>query len=505
MKGKRSGKFLNFALITVCVLSVFAIGGLALYNHSISKEQFFSGTYINGTNVGGMNIEDATNIVQAGFNSVIDEISVTLTYQDKVWHYGYKDFEVVDDFYPLVEDAYNSVMSSNIFERRIKKKALMQKNGNINISYRKMLGGFGEKLDIISNEIHQELKEPCVIFQPNEKHVFKYNEGQDEVVVDKQALENMIDDAFKQSKAITVSIPTLTQKPIQTIEQLKEKTKLRAEFSTSYANSTNNRKNNVKMALGAFNGLVIEPEEEVSFNAKTGARTAENGYKPANIILNGMYIEGSGGGVCQASTTLYNALVLSNIEILEVSKHSLPASYVPLALDAMVSEGVSDLKFKNNTNSPIYIKAWGDNTSVYVRIYGEGFENGEYYKTRSEFVKTIPHLGDRIVADTTGEYSNKVTFKGEYLRLKYPHEGYEANAYLQRYSKDGELIDEKLIRHEIYHPQEGIIIEGIEDVYEGITIPKNDVKFIPPQNSSKTNGDNIANVIKGPNGEKYNP
>ena len=104
-----------------------------------------------------------------------------------------------------------------------------------------------------------------------------------------------------------------------------------------------------------------------------------------------------------------------------------------------------------------------------------------------------------------GEYSNKVTFKGEYLRLKYPHEGYEANAYLQKYSADGTLIEEKLIRHEIYNPQEGIIVEGMEDVYEGITIPDNDVKFIPPQVSSKTNKDNVGSVISGNNNEKYNP
>ena len=137
-------------------------------------------------------------------------------------------------------------------------------------------------------------------------------------------------------------------------------------------------------------------------------------------------------------------------------------------------------------------------------MFGLKLFDGEYFKTRSEFIKTIPHMGDRIIADT-GEYSNKVTFKGEYLRLKYPHEGYEANAYLQKFSKDGELLEEKLIRHEIYQPQEGIIIEGTEDVYAGISLPENDVKFIPPQVASKTNKDNVKNVISGNNNEKYNP
>lgn len=280
---------------------------------------------------------------------------------------------------------------------------------------------------------------------------------------------------------------------------------LLSRYSTSYAKSTNNRKSNVKTALGAFNGQIFEAEEEVSFNEITGARSKENGYKPANIILNGVYVEGSGGGVCQASTTLYNALLLAGLEITEVSKHSLPSSYVPLALDAMVSEGIADLKFVNNTNSQIYIKTWGDNENVYVEIYGLKNSNGEYYKTRSEFIRSIPHMGDRIVPDSTGEYSNKVTFKGEYLRIKYPQEGYEAKAYLQRFSSDGTLLEEKLIRHETYKPQEGIIIEGTEELYDGITLPDNDVKFIPPQSSSNTNSNNVSNKISGTNGEKYNP
>lgn len=503
-KNKKNGKWLNFIVVLIAVLSVLAISVFALHNNAVAKAEFYNGATINGVNVGGMNVKDATNVVQTNFSSVIKDLSVTLRYKDKVWEYTSKDFEVVDDFYSIVDNAYNEITSNNFFERRLKYKEFKANNKNINISYRSMLGGFSEKLDIVSNEIYQELKEPHVEFLPDNERLFSYREGQSEVVVDRTALESLIDNAFIGSKKIFVEVPVIVTEPENNTEDLKKQTKLRAEFSTSYANSTANRKINIKTALSAFNGKIVMPEEEVSFNATTGARTKENGYKPANIILNGIYVEGSGGGVCQASTTLYNALLLANLEIVEVSKHSLPASYVPLALDAMVSEGISDLKFKNNTTSPIYIKAWGDNKNAYVQIYGLEFENGEYYKTRSEFIKTLPHMGDRIISDT-GEYSNKVTFKGEYLRLKYPHEGYEANAYLQKYSSGGELLEEILIRHEIYQPQDGIIIEGTEDVYDGVTLPKNEVKFIPPQGTSSTNGQNIKNVISGTNNEKYNP
>lgn len=505
MKENKSKRGVFWGVVLLSALSIFAIGVFAYYNYSINNNKFYIGTSINGVDVGGMDVQSATNMLQTNLISKADEIEISLGYKGKNWSFTAVDFEMTHDLMPFVEDAYVSVSSNNILERRLKIRELKQNNGQMFISYRKLLGGFDEKIDMICDEIYEELKEPTVEFDPASTMVFKYTSGQNEVAVNREELECLIDEAFTRSNKIFVEIPIIETRPSQTVDELRAKTKLRSEFSTSYSNSTADRKSNIKTALGSFNGKVIMPDEEVSFNETTGARTKQNGYKPANIILNGIYVEGSGGGVCQASTTLYNALLLSNIEILEVNKHSMPASYVPLGFDAMVSEGISDLKFKNNTGEPIYIKTWGDKSCAYVQIFGPPFENGEYYKTRSEFVRTLPHPGDRIVKDTDGEYSNKVTFKGEYLRLKYPHEGYEANAYLQHYNANGELIDERLIRHEIYLAQEGIIIEGTEDVYDGVSIPPNDVKFIPPQVNSNTNGENVSNIINGATNEKYNP
>lgn len=505
MQRKKSGRLFNLGLILFSGVCVLIISGFAIYNYNVSAEGFYRGTTINGINVGGMNVAEATNVVQTEFNNSLANLSINLTYKDKEWTFKGKDFEIVDDFTPFVQQAFNDVSSNNFLERRLKIKKLKSNGGKINLNYTLVLGGFDEKINVVCNEIYQELIEPTVVFKPDEKNMFEFVEGQSEIAVNTEALKDLINSELQESKNISVQIPVTEKKPEKLANELKDATSLRAKFTTSYKSSTSSRKSNVLTALKCFNGMVVMPEEEISFNATTGARTKENGYKPANIILNGMYVEGSGGGVCQASTTLYNALLLGGIQIVEVNKHSMPASYVPLGLDAMVSDGASDLRFVNNTNSPIYIKTGGDDSNVYVNIYGIAHENGEYYKTKSEFVKTLPHPGDRIVVDEKGEHASKVTFKGEYLRLKYPKEGYEAKAYLQRFSASGELIEEVLIRHEFYLPQEGIIIEGTEDVYEGITLPKNDVKFIPPQSGSVANKNNINSIIYGEHGEKYNP
>ena len=158
----------------------------------------------------------------------------------------------------------------------------------------------------------------------------------------------------------------------------------------------------------------------------------------------------------------------------------------------MVSEGYADLVFKNNLDTPIYIKTYCDSTSANVEIYGQPFKEGISIKTRSELVKILPHNGDNIISDKNGEYSNKVLYKGEYFRLKYPQEGYESKGYLQYY-KNGELIEEKLIRHDHYQPQNGILIEGTFDLEDGMTLPQSNVKYISPQ---KVTSQTIENAKK---------
>ena len=170
--------------------------------------------------------------------------------------------------------------------------------------------------------------------------------------------------------------------------------------------------------------------------------------------------------------------------MLQANHHSLPASYVPLSFDAMVSEGLSDLIFKNNLDTPIFIKSYGTDSKAVVEIYGEPFKDGISIQTRSEIIKILPHSGDEIITDQEGKYSDKVLYKGEYFRLKYPQEGYETKGYIQ-YLKDGQVIEEKEIRHDRYSPQNGIIIEGNFTPEEGMILPENNVKYISPQKITK--------------------
>ena len=484
----KSNKSSFIWLIAVAFIAVGLLLFCQFYFGTFSSSStFYQNTRINGVDVSGLNKEEACAKLSQSLLENKDKVSITLKNGDKTWTLNGSEFEIVGNF----DDALDQILTGNegnIFENKKSVDSIKSKGLSINLPYQSLYGGVEEKIDDIVSEVEREPIEAKVVFNPNQDEMFKLSDSENGIKVDRPALDEALNEAFASGDNYTINIPFSEITPEKSLENALEKIEMRSSFKTNYAKSTNNRKSNIKLALSAFNGMIVEPEQEVSFNKTTGPRTAENGYKDGKIIFNGSYVSGMGGGVCQASTTLYNALIRSDIEIVSVCHHTLPASYVPLSFDAMVSEGYADLVFKNNLNSPIYIKAYGTDTEAVVEIYGAPLEYSEI-KTRSELVKVLAHGGDKVITDKDGKYSNKVIYKGEYYRLKYPQEGYESKGYLEYY-KDGKLVNEKEIRHDCYPSQNGLIVEGSGTLEEGMTLPASNVKYINPQKVTKETVEN---------------
>lgn len=143
-----------------------------------------------------------------------------------------------------------------------------------------------------------------------------------------------------------------------------------ARFTTHYG-ETGNRRKNIETACAHINGTVLKPGDVFSYNKIVGPREGENGFRVAPVIVNGRLEPGMGGGVCQTSTTLYNAVLLSDLKIVERSHHAFPVHYVPPGRDATVAYGDKDFRFQNNTDSPIAIAADGTGGRVQMRIFGK--------------------------------------------------------------------------------------------------------------------------------------
>lgn len=233
-----------------------------------------------------------------------------------------------------------------------------------------------------------------------------------------------------------------------------QKQVLRAEFSTDYSKSTSERKHNIALAAKTLDNTFLDVNGEFSFNRKVGARTEKRGYKSAKIIVNGEFVDGVGGGVCQVSTTLYNAALQAGLHITEVHAHSLSVSYVKPSCDAMVNSGSADLRFINNTHNPVIIKAAADGSKLTFKIYGEPMT--EKYKIKSVVKEEIlPKF--TVIYDKSGEYPD--LFAGEQRILNYGKKGYISEGYLVKIV-NGKVVSSSRVRRDKYLSIDGIIVEG---------------------------------------------
>ena len=227
----------------------------------------------------------------------------------------------------------------------------------------------------------------------------------------------------------------------------------RASFCTGYSSSTQERKHNIKLASKSIDKTLVDVGGEFSFNLVVGERTKKRGYKKAKIIINGEFADGIGGGVCQVSTTLYNAVLLAGLEMVEYHPHSLPVSYVAPSFDAMVNSSYADLKFRNNTKNPIIIRAYANDDRLNIVILGEKML--EKYERESVVVKTIPSIIDKVF-DEKNEYPD--VFKGEVRQVKFGKEGYISQGYLVKVL-NGKRTNKK-IRQDKYNATRGLIVYG---------------------------------------------
>lgn len=242
-------------------------------------------------------------------------------------------------------------------------------------------------------------------------------------------------------------------KPTRTAEQLSAYTKLRASFSTSYVGSADERKHNVELALSRINGAVIESGKEFSFNGTVGRRTTANGFLPAKIIVGGKYTEGVGGGVCQASTTVYNCALRAGLKITKVSRHSLVPTYVAPSFDAMVNGSWSDLRFVNDTDGPLFIRTH----------CSDGVANVEMYSTklpyeiecRSVTVSMGERPADEEFVDDERKYTEGME-SGEKVRVSGGAPAVESEGYLVKRFPDGRT-EETLIRKDKYVASAGSV------------------------------------------------
>ena len=266
--------------------------------------------------------------------------------------------------------------------------------------------------------------------------------------IDRERLYTDIISALKGNQYPCINVCYRTVEPTPSSEILSA-IKQRSRFSTDCTNNPD-RKNNIALALGKFNGLRVNPGEQVSFNQIVGRRSAASGFREAKIIINGEYVDGIGGGVCQVSTTIFNAAVQAGLQITESHHHSLRSSYVPLGHDAMVS-GSADLRFVNNTGAPIYFETSFHDHRLTATIYGRDKGPNISYRLDTAVTKTLEPK-DKWVDDldtTMLKDYKKHPEQYDKILVKTGSIGHVVDTYIETY-QGSKRLSRKLLRRNTY-------------------------------------------------------
>lgn len=295
----------------------------------------------------------------------------------------------------------------------------MGKQGNVLRRYREASGlqssgrGHDIHLSFDDKAINKVFDEKCVIYdKPSSNATLKRENGQFIIeggepgeTLDREAsirtLKALLKNGWTDTK-VDVELVVKKDQPKGSREDFEKMKDVLGTFTTKYTSSGASRVANVTTGCKHIDGTILYPGEEFSAYKTVMPFTEENGYKMAGSYLNGQVVESLGGGICQVSTTLYNAVLLAELEVLERHNHSMEVNYVDPSADAAIAESAGkDFRFRNNTDGPIYIegKTTGDKTITFT-IYGkETRDPGRKVSYESEVISEIVPEGDKLIAD----------------------------------------------------------------------------------------------------------
>lgn len=285
---------------------------------------------------------------------------------------------------------------------------------------------------------------------------FKIVPGHDGQAINKEEAVEKIEQYLSSGLSggnTTVELPVDVTKPRGDAETLGKLTDVLGTFTTKYYSSGKDRCTNVANGCRLINGHTLYPREQMSVSQTISPMTEENGYALAGSYLNGLVVESFGGGICQVSTTLYQAVLRAELQVDERYNHSMVVNYVAHSGDAAIAEGIKDFKFTNNQSTPIYIEGYTtpDKTITFT-IYGiETRPSNRKLEFESVDLEEIQPEGEKVVADST--------LPAGTTRKQSAHIGYKSE-YYKIVKVDGEETERTLVNRSTYQAVPAILTVG---------------------------------------------
>lgn len=391
-------------IILFSLLIVLVFGSAMLF---LSGDKISPNVSIDGLDVGRMTMEEAMLELKDTFGDNLNETYIPLKLGDRIWQLKFVDINYSYDYEKAVAEAYRITREGNVFKRYMDSINVRLNKRDVDLGFSYEKANITKFLDNISKEIDKDPVDATIRLVSGKFQITDEKPGS---MLNKEKAIEMI--AFNID---TKSIETI-ELPVEAIEAQIKKSDLSnitdklGEFSTSFNAGNQSRTYNIKLATKSVTDVLVKPGETFSLNKTIGPRLAKFGYKTAKIIINNEYVDGIGGGICQVSTTLYNAALLSNLKIVERKNHSLPSDYISMGRDATISGDYIDMKFMNTTKYPLYIYGEVKGSQVRFSIYGKNENQGRQIKIKTEILKKIePKI--KIIEDNSLPVGTKIIEK----------------------------------------------------------------------------------------------
>ncbi len=393
--------FDNFAFINGELLRYdkSAVASYKQYREYLQSDAIYPGVFIDGTHVGGMTRAQAESALQSGGSDAVRPFSLTVNIGNKSWTLDNANIPATRDLGNVLDRAY-AVGRANTpeiigtvktpFRERVDAVLALRENGvNLQTGASYDHDAVRKVVDEIAAYVTRDPVNAQITGFDFNSRAFSFSEEQVGVSID---ADKLYGDILAKLDTWPVGA-TLTAEPIltpatTTKAMLESQFKLIAAYTTK-TTSDKNRNTNIRLACEAINGKALLPGETFSFNETTGQRTTAKGYQSAGAIAAGQSIEEVGGGICQVSSTLFNAVARADLEIVSRRPHAWPRPYVNKGEAATVNCPNLDCKFKNDRDTPVFVIAYYKDRTCSAEIWGMSLGDGVTIDLESHVTRTI--------------------------------------------------------------------------------------------------------------------
>ena len=407
-----------FGVLLVMLTLMFGMTVQAQGNETIK-----SGVYADTVDLSGKTRPEATAAIEAYVEELKSAEITLLAAEDNEVIITAGDLGITWVNKELITEALELGTHGNVIQRYKTLKDLEHNNYTFDLVF-----------DFDIEAINNVLADKCTKFDQKainvslkrENDAFQVVEGQTGYMLDVETSIDLIYDYLTvdwDHQACRINLDIMVDEPLGSAEELAAVTDVIGSFTTSYTSSGTARSANVENGSRLINGITLYPGEEFSTYEKVSPFSEKNGYYMAGSYVNGKVVDSLGGGICQVSTTLYNAVLKSELEVTERHNHSMIVSYVDPSADAAIAESSGkDFCFVNNTDYPIYIESFCKNKKITVNIYGkETRDAGRQVKYESEILEVINPPADAIYPDANQGIG--------YIKIDSAHIGYKAKLW----------------------------------------------------------------------------